>query len=92
MNIKDKLIKIADLFDKAGETEIADMVDETLLELNEREDDVPADLTPKTLDDFTQEEKNVIRAFMVLFFPELEREVDKSIADKIHDMIANHIG
>ena len=92
MDIRNKLIKIADLFDQAGESRIADAIDDTLLSLDKKDSDDLMILEEKTMDDFTEEEKDVIRSFMNLFFPELEEEVDKDIVDKIHSMITEHIG
>ena len=92
MDIRNKLIKIADLFDQAGESRIADAIDDTLLSLDKKDSDDLMILEEKTMDDFTEEEKDVIRSFMNLFFPELEEKVDKDIADKIHSMITEHIG
>ena len=92
MDIRNKLIKIADLFDQAGESRIADAIDDTLLSLDKKDSDDLMILEEKTMDDFTEEEKDVIRSFMNLFFPELEEELDKDIVDKIHSMITEHIG
>ena len=92
MSIRNKLIKIADLFDQAGESGIADAIDETLTDLDKKESNDLMMLEPKTLDNFSEEEKNTVRAFMVLFFPELEDKVGKELADDIESMIANHIG
>lgn len=92
MNIKKRLIKLADIFDQAGESGIANSIDETLLKLDEKESDELLMLEAKSLDDFSPEEKNIIRSFMNLFFHELEEELGKSLADKIETMISNHLG
>ena len=92
MDIKKRLIKLADMFDQAGEDGIANSIDETLLKLDKKESDELLILEPKSLDDFSPEEKDIIRSFMNLFFHELEEEVGVELADKIESMIANHIG
>ena len=92
MNVKNKLIKLADIFDQAGERLVADAIDETLLSLDKKEEFDPMILEEKTMDDFTSAEKDTIRSFMTLFFHELEEELGQDLADKIESMIANHIG
>lgn len=92
MNIRNKLIKIADIFDQAGESNLANAIDETLLNLEQEDKNDLMILEEKTMEDFSSSEKNIIRSFMTLFFHELEDELGKDLADKIENMIIEHIG
>ena len=91
MNIKNKLIKLADLFDKAGEGKIADHLDQTLDKVlsNDSGDDDLIILEEKL--SFTSNELNIIRAFLNMLFVEIEEEFDIDTVNKLETMIIDFL-